>query len=61
MLHRIEETKVTDVTGGMLGKISELIPAINNGIQALVVNATKEQHIYEALKGEKIGTLIRKE
>lgn len=61
MLHRIDETKVTDVTGGMLGKISEVMPAINKGIQTSIVNATKEQHIYKALKGEKIGTLIRKE
>ena len=61
MLHRIDKTKVTDVTGGMLGKISELIPVINKGIQALIVNATKENHIYKALKGEKIGTLIKKE
>ncbi len=51
----------TDVTGGMLGKIIELIPAIERGIPALIVNAVKPRNIYKALKGEKVtGTIIRK-
>jgi isopentenyl phosphate kinase len=62
LLHNIEEAKVTDVTGGMLGKILELIPAIDAGIQAFVVNAVKEDNVYKALKGERVvGTLIEKE
>jgi len=62
MLQRIEEAKVTDVTGGMLGKIVELMPAIEKGINVLIVNAAKPKNVYKALKGEKaIGTLIEKE
>ncbi len=61
LLRSIEMAKVTDVTGGMLGKILELIPAISKGIQALVVNATKEGNIHKTLIGERIGTLIEKE
>jgi len=61
MRQQIEEAKVTDVTGGMLGKIAELIPSIEKGITALIVNATKPKNVYKALKGEKvIGTLIEK-
>jgi len=61
MQQKIEEAKVTDVTGGMLGKIAELIPSLEKGITALIVNATKPKNIYKALKGEKvIGTLIEK-
>jgi isopentenyl phosphate kinase len=61
MQHRIEEAKVTDVTRGMLGKILELRPAIENGISALIVNAAKPNNIYKALKGEKVtGTTIVK-
>ncbi|MFB0514116.1 MAG: isopentenyl phosphate kinase [Candidatus Bathyarchaeia archaeon] len=61
MQHEIEETKVTDVTRGMLGKISELIPAVEKGIPALIVNAAKPSNIYKALKGEKVtGTTIVK-
>ncbi len=51
-----------DVTGGMANKISELIPAVEQGIPALVFNATKPKYIYKVLKGDKVkGTLIEKE
>jgi len=59
--HEIEGSKATDVTGGMLGKMRELIPAIEHNIQTLIVNATKPLRVYKALKGEKvIGTIIEK-
>lgn len=61
MQQQIEEAKVPDVTGGMLGKIAELMPPIEKGITALIVNAAKPKNVYKALKGEKvIGTLIEK-
>lgn len=61
MRQKIKEAKVTDVTGGMLGKIVELIPSIEKGITALIVNATKPKNVYKALKGEKVtGTIIEK-
>jgi len=61
MQQQIEEAKVTDVTGGMLGKIEELIPPIEKGIAALIVNAAKPKNVYKALKGERVfGTLISK-
>lgn len=59
--HQIEEAKVTDVTQGMLGKVSELMPAVEKGISALIVNAAKPDNIYKALKGERVtGTTIVK-
>ena len=62
LLHSIEEAKVTDVTGGMLGKILELIPAIDAGIPTRIVNAAKEGNVYKVLREEKVvGTLIEKE
>jgi isopentenyl phosphate kinase len=60
LIHNIGEAQVTDVTGGMLGKISELMQAIEAGIPALVVNGSKDGYIYRALKGEMVGTLIEK-
>ena len=51
----IGEARVTDVTGGMLGKVLELIPAVEQGIQATIVNASKPNTLYKALKGEKGG------
>jgi len=61
MQHEIEEAKVTDVTRGMLGKILELMPAVEKSIPALIVNAARPNNIYKALKGEKVtGTTIVK-
>jgi len=54
--------KVTDVTGGMHGKIIELIPAIEHGVRAVIVNAKKHDTIRKALCNERVaGTLIEKE
>lgn len=62
LLHSIEEAKVTDVTGGMLGKILELMPAIDADIPTIIVNAAEEDNVYKALRAEKVvGTLIEKE
>ena len=59
--HIIEGAKATDVTGGMLGKIFELTHAIEHKIKTLIINATKPQRVYKALKGEKVrGTIIKK-
>lgn len=52
----------TDVTGGMLGKIMELVPAVEQGISVEIVNAAKSKRVYKALMGEKVeGTVIEKE
>ena len=59
--HKIEGAKVTDVTGGMLGKMLELTPAVEKGIRVIIVNAAKPNRVYKALKGEKaVGTVIEK-
>jgi len=59
--HRIEGSKVTDVTGGMLGKIFELKPAVEQGIQTIIVNATESNRVYKALKDEEVvGTVIER-
>lgn len=51
-----------DVTGGMFGKIVELLPAIEQGIPVTIVNATKPNYIYKVIKGKKVkGTIIEKE
>ena len=60
--NKFGEPTACDVTGGMFGKIAELMPAVEHGISATIVNATKPNYIYKALKGEKVeGTLIEKE
>jgi len=56
--HKIEGSKTTDVTGGMLGKILELMPAVERGIRTMIVNATKPNVVYKALKKEKVVVTI---
>ncbi len=51
----------TDVTGGMAGKIAELIPAIEQGVRVTITGATKGLSIYRALTDQSIlGTEIEK-
>jgi isopentenyl phosphate kinase len=58
---KLGKSTATDVTGGMLGKITELIPAIEQGIPVTIVNAARPNYIYKALIGEKVeGTIIKK-
>jgi len=69
MLSELEKVKAklggstaSDVTGGMLGKVTELIPALAQGIPVSIVNAGKPNRVYKALMGEAVeGTVIRKE
>jgi isopentenyl phosphate kinase len=52
----------SDVTGGMLGKVAELIPVVEKGIPITMVNAAKANRTLKALMGVKVeGTLIEKE
>jgi isopentenyl phosphate kinase len=51
-----------DVTGGMSGKIAELMPTVEKGIPVTVVNATVPNNVSLALRGENVrGTTISKE
>jgi len=58
---KLGKSTAADVTGGMLGKVTELIPAIEQGIPVTIVNAAKPNRVYRALIGEKVeGTIIEK-
>ncbi|MGB9914624.1 MAG: isopentenyl phosphate kinase [Candidatus Bathyarchaeales archaeon] len=59
---KLAGSAAVDVTGGMLGKINELIPVIAQGIPVAIVNAAKPNRTYKALIGGSVeGTLIEKE
>lgn len=56
----LDTTKTVDVTGGMGGKIDELLEIAKNGIESQIINANTNNNIKRALNGEKeIGTLIK--
>ncbi len=59
LLDSIDVAKTVDVTKGMRGKVTELIPTVERGIQIDIVNASIADRLYKALKGEKVtGTKI---
>jgi isopentenyl phosphate kinase len=49
-----------DVTGGMKGKLLELLDLADFGIDSIIFNAGKKGEIVKALKGESIGTEVRR-
>ncbi|MEM2028413.1 MAG: isopentenyl phosphate kinase, partial [Candidatus Bathyarchaeia archaeon] len=61
LVGRVGGSTYIDVTGGMMGKISELMAPVSMGVEALIINALKPNNVYRALKGEEvIGTRIVK-
>lgn len=60
-LETLEGSTNVDVTGGMAGKIKELLSLADLGINSQIINANIENNIYKALKNEKVkGTIISK-
>lgn len=59
-LELIEGASAVDVTGGMGGKLKELLILAQNGIESEIINANKPNYVNKALKGLKgIGTIIK--
>lgn len=58
-LEFIEGATTADVTGGMGGKLLELIKLADLGIESEILNAAKPDLIKRALQGERIGTVIK--
>lgn len=58
MKKHIKGSTSTDVTGGMLGKVSELLELASKGISSRIFNASRKGMVSRFLYGEEIGTLI---
>lgn len=59
-LEAVEGSQTTDVTGGMGGKLQELLNLAEMGIESEILNAGRNNLIKRAINGERgIGTLIR--
>ena len=55
-----KDVSTMDVTGTMVGKLKEMVPAVNFGVKVFLVNALKNGRIYKALKGLKVkGTILK--
>jgi len=59
LLSSLGRSTSTDVTGGMFGKIHELLSAVEKGLEVVIVNARKPGRILKVLSGKAfIGTRI---
>lgn len=47
-----------DVTGGMRGKLEELLNLADQGVRSMIFNAKKKGMIERALAGENVGTVV---
>lgn len=58
-LDTLEGTTNVDVTGGMLGKIKELLSLADLGIESKIINAEVEDNIFKVLEDKEVkGTVI---
>jgi isopentenyl phosphate kinase len=55
----VGESREVDVTGGMRGKLMELLELAEAGIESTIFNASVEGQIERALRGEATGTRVR--
>ncbi|MGL4669912.1 MAG: isopentenyl phosphate kinase [Methanobacteriaceae archaeon] len=59
-LESFDSTNNIDVTGGMVGKIKELLDLAEIGIESNIINANTNGIIYSGLNGDEVkGTLIK--
>lgn len=58
MKKHISGSSSTDVTGGMLGKVSEFVELSRVGVSSRIFNASKKGMVTKFLYGEDVGTLI---
>lgn len=55
-----ENENQADVTGGMAGKIRELLELADEGIESMIINAEKEGNLESAVSGKEVkGTIIK--
>ncbi|MGL6298328.1 MAG: isopentenyl phosphate kinase [Methanobacteriaceae archaeon] len=61
-LESFDSTTNIDVTGGMVGKIKELLDLAQVGIESIIINVNHSGILYAALNGDNVkGTLIKLE
>ncbi len=59
VLLKVSETKDVDVTGGMKGKLVEVLKTLQ-GVNVLIFNVTEKENLYNALAGKDVeGTEIK--
>lgn len=61
-IEEFDSTTNIDVTGGMIGKIKELLELANIGIESKIIDANEPKSILNALESKKVkGTIIKQD
>jgi len=61
-IEKFDSTTNIDVTGGMVGKIKELLKLADIGIESKIINANEPKAIFNVLEGKKVrGTIIKRD
>ena len=56
---RAEPANVPDASGGMRGKLTELLPAVKAGVKVMIINLNHPQRLQRAIAGKPVkGTII---
>ncbi len=59
VLNNVSGSSNVDVTGGMSGKMSEIIPVLENNIPIIMVNANVPNRLFKAMRNEEVkGTKL---
>lgn len=56
----VQGADTIDVTGGMRGKLNELLELASKGVESQIINANKDNNIRKAINGQIMGTIIKK-
>jgi len=61
-LDAVQGSAATDVTGGMSGKVSEMVALVEDipGLEVLIFSAKQPELLRQVMSGENLGTLIKR-
>jgi isopentenyl phosphate kinase len=54
----LDASAATDVTGGMLGKVTEMVRWAKRGVEARIVDGNQPGRLRDALRGRPVGTRV---
>ncbi|MHA1665551.1 MAG: amino acid kinase family protein, partial [Candidatus Njordarchaeales archaeon] len=55
----LKSTQKIDVTGGMIEKLNSMVRISKLGVLVQVISLLSSGNVYRAIKGEKIGTIVK--
>lgn len=54
----VKESRATDVTSGMAGKVKSIKRMAHSGVEVHIINGRKPGRLFDAIKGKGVGTVV---